>query len=195
MPSLHEVIDRRTPIRACRILLALVAAIVAGCDPGAAREPASVVASGTPALALEERAAIADTIARLLTSATDLSPGGDAAARMIALYPDTGAVISASGGYLIIGSDSVGASIRGFWDNVGQNMVDPEWRWGPMHIDVLAREAAVVTATYRVPHLTPTGRAHVVGGAWTAVFANRDGRWVIVQEHLSDVVGGMSLTP
>jgi hypothetical protein len=27
---------------------------------------------------------------------------------------------------------------------------------------------------------------HVIGGAWTAVFANRGGRWVIVQEHLSD---------
>jgi hypothetical protein len=28
---------------------------------------------------------------------------------------------------------------------------------------------------------------HVIGGAWTAVFQKRGGRWVIIQEHLSDV--------
>ena len=39
---------------------------------------------------------------------------------------------------------------------------------------------------YRVPHLTPMGQPHVIGGAWTAVFRLQDGRWVIVQEHLSD---------
>jgi ketosteroid isomerase-like protein len=48
-------------------------------------------------------------------------------------------------------------------------------------------DAAVVTTTYRVPHLTPAGAPHVLAGAWTAVFARRGGRWVIVQEHLSDV--------
>jgi ketosteroid isomerase-like protein len=56
-----------------------------------------------------------------------------------------------------------------------------------MHVDVLAQDAAVVTATYRVPHLTPRGMPHVIAGAWTAVFQRRAGRWVIVQEHLSDV--------
>ena len=56
-----------------------------------------------------------------------------------------------------------------------------------MHVDVLAPDAAVVTTTYRVPHLTPAGQPHVIAGAWTAVFQRRDGRWVIVQEHLSDM--------
>ena len=28
---------------------------------------------------------------------------------------------------------------------------------------------------------------HVIAGALTQVFARRDGRWVVVQEHLSDV--------
>jgi hypothetical protein len=28
---------------------------------------------------------------------------------------------------------------------------------------------------------------HVIGGAWTAVFQKRAGKWVIIQEHLSDV--------
>src|SRR5258705_4529710 len=42
---------------------------------------------------------------------------------------------------------------RTFWDNVGKNMRDPKWTWGDMHFDVLAPDAAVVTSTYRVPHL------------------------------------------
>ena len=55
-----------------------------------------------------------------------------------------------------------------------------------MHVDVLGPDAAVLTATYTIPHRTPRGDPHVVGGAWTAVFGRRGGRWAIVQEHLSD---------
>jgi hypothetical protein len=55
-----------------------------------------------------------------------------------------------------------------------------------MNVGVLAPDAAVMTSTYRVPHLTPMGTNHVIGGARTAVFQKRGGRWVIIQEHLSD---------
>jgi hypothetical protein len=33
-----------------------------------------------------------------------------------------------------------------------------------------------------------------VGGAWTALFVRRGGRWVIVQEHLSDIPGEIAPT-
>ena len=56
-----------------------------------------------------------------------------------------------------------------------------------MYVDVLGPDAAVLTATYSIPHHTPRGAPHVVGGAWTVVFARRGGRWEVVQEHLSDV--------
>jgi hypothetical protein len=56
-----------------------------------------------------------------------------------------------------------------------------------MHVEVLSRDAATLTTSYRVPHLTPKGEPHVIAGAWTAVFVRRGGRWVIIQEHLSDV--------
>jgi hypothetical protein len=52
---------------------------------------------------------------------------------------------------------------------------------------VLAPDAAVLTASYRIPHLTPMNMEHVIAGAWTAVFVNRGGKWVVIQEHLSDV--------
>lgn len=198
---------RRLP-RRIGVPLALLTALLAGaCADGGARDGRSEArvpaAAATPAAATlppAEREAIADSLAALLRAATDLARPGDPAERMLALYPDSGSanagrVLSASGGTVMRGRDSLARSIRGFWRDVGQNMVRPEWRWGEMYVDVLAPDAAVVTAAWRVPHLTPTGHAHVIGGAWTAVFANRDGRWAIVQEHLSDVVGGMSLTP
>ena len=142
-----------------------------------------------------ERAEIAATVERRLREATDLRAGGDVVARMLAIYPDSGRVVSATGGGYTTDRDSLQASVRGFWQNVGQNMRNPEWRWGPMHVDVLSRDAAVVTAAYRIPHLTPRGEPHLIGGAWTAVFARRGGKWVVVQEHLSDVEGEVSAVP
>ena len=143
--------------------------------------------SERPALNAAQRDAIADTIKRRIVEAYDLTKPGDAVARLMSLYPAAGPVISASGGQVTASKDTLQAAIRAFWDNVGRNMREPKWTWGAMHVDVLAPDAAVVTATYRVPHLTPAGQPHVIAGAWTAVFQRRDGRWVIVQEHLSDM--------
>jgi hypothetical protein len=134
-----------------------------------------------------QRAAIADTLQTMIRSAYDLKKPGDAVARLMSLYPASGPVVSASGGRVSTSRDTLAAGIRAFWNNVGRNMRDPDWQWGLMHVDVLAPGAAVVTTTYRVPHRTPMGMAHVIAGAWTAVFQRRAGRWVIVQEHLSDV--------
>jgi ketosteroid isomerase-like protein len=133
-----------------------------------------------------QRAAIADTLKSLITNAYDLSKPGDPVRRLMSLYPPSGPVISASGGQVSTSRDTLEMGIRAFWDNVGKNMRDPKWTWGPMRIDVLAPDAAVVTTTYTIPHLTPAGQPHVIAGAWTAVFQRKGGRWVIVQEHLSD---------
>lgn len=143
--------------------------------------------SDRSALSTAQRAAIADTLQTMIRSAYDLSRPGDAVARLMSLYPASGPVVSASGGRVSTSRDTLAAGIRAFWDNVGRNMRNPDWQWGAMHVDVLAPDAAVVTTTYRVPHHTPMGEPHVIAGAWTAVFQRRGGRWVIVQEHLSDV--------
>jgi ketosteroid isomerase-like protein len=156
--------------------MALAASLAMSC---ATAEPSRLTAA--------ERTAIADTLRTLIVNAYDLSKPGDAVARLMSLYPPSGTVVSASGGQVSTSRDSVEIGLRTFWDNVGKNMRDPKWTWGDMHFDVLAPDAAVVTSTYRVPHLTPRGEAHVFAGAWTAVFQRRGGRWVIVQEHLSDV--------
>jgi len=134
-----------------------------------------------------ERAAIADTLRTMIVSAYDITKPGDAVARMMSLYPRTGPVVSASGGRVSVSRDSLEAEIRAFWQYVGQNMRNPKWTWDEMHVDVLSRDAAVVTATYHVPHLTPRGEQHTIAGAMTEAFQRRDGRWVVVQEHLSDL--------
>jgi hypothetical protein len=176
----------RPSAAARRLALAalLLPLLAAACRPAAAGELPTE----------RERAAIAATVERRLREATDLR-SGDVVARMLSIYPDSGRVVSATGGQFSTTRDSLGASVRAFWQNVGRNMRNPEWRWGPMQVDVLSRDAAVVTAAYRIPHLTPRGEPHVLGGAWTAVFVRRGDRWVVVQEHLSDVTGEVSPTP
>ena len=158
------------------LFIGLSLSVLAACGP-----------SERPAMSAAQRDAIADTIRTLIVNAYDLARPGDAVARLMSLYPASGDVISASGGQVTASRDTLQAGIRAFWDNVGRNMREPKWTWGAMHVDVLAPDAAVVTTTYRVPHLTPRGEPHVIAGAWTAVFQRRGGRWVIVQEHLSDV--------
>ena len=147
----------------------------------------SATAAGSRPMAKAEKDAIADTLRGMIERAYDLTTPGDKVARLMSLYPASGPVVSASAGQVTTSRDSLQGGIRAFWDNVGRNMRDPKWTWGTMYVDVLAPGAAVVTTTYRVPHITPAGEPHVIAGAWTAVFQQRDGRWVIVHEHLSDV--------
>ena len=169
-PSLHAAIRRLS------VLSALAPALLLG----ACRE------SGDRPLPRAERAASADSIVRQVTRAYQLDTP-DAPARMMSLYPLSGSVVSAAGGRVTTSRDTLGANIRAFWENVGRNMREPRWVWESMRVDVLAPNAAVMTATYRVVHRTPAGEPHVIGGAWTAVFERRAGHWVIVHEHLSDV--------
>ncbi len=128
--------------------------------------------------------ALADTLTRLVQQAYDFSRPG-VVERMRSLYPDTGRVISASGGQLITSADSVRAGIRAFWDYVGKNMRSPRWEWDSVYVDRLGPDAAVLTGTWSIPHIAPNNQPHLIRGAWTAVFRRLGGRWKIVQEHLS----------
>ncbi|HZE09122.1 MAG TPA: nuclear transport factor 2 family protein [Gemmatimonadaceae bacterium] len=150
-------------------------AIAGACAPRSAADMSSA-----------EKKAIADTLKNLVVRTYDLSKP-DVVNRLMSLYPTEGRVISASGGVITTTRPQLQQAIQAFWTYVGQNMRQPRWEWTSMTVDVLAPDAAVMTSTYRVPHLTPMGMNHVIGGAWTAVFQKRNGKWVIIQEHLSDV--------
>lgn len=133
-----------------------------------------------------DRRSIEDSLTRQVKAAYDLSKP-NVEQRLLSLYPERGRVVSAAGGQVITSHDTLALGIKAFWDNVGSNMRQPKWIWDQMLFDVLSPSVAVMTATYHVPHLTPRNQPHTIGGAWTAVFQKRGGRWYIVQEHLSDL--------
>lgn len=157
----------------------MVAALLLACDRAGSR-PAS--GAGTPAA---DTAALGDTLRGLIVNAWDLTRA-DAVDRIMRLYPSNGPVVSASAGQITTSRDSLRAQIDRFYQWIGQNMRQPRWEWVQSHVEVLGPDAAVLSAVYRIPHETPEGRPHAIGGAWTMVFERRDGRWVIVHEHLSD---------
>jgi len=152
--------------------MASISAFVAACGgPDNSRTPGS-------------DAALTDTLKSLIAAAYDFSRPG-AVERMSALYPDTGQVISASGGQITTSPDSLRNGIRTFWDNVGHNMRNPHWQWDSVYAERLGPDAAVLTGTWSIPHIAPNNQPHVIRGAWTAVFRRLNGQWKIVQEHLS----------
>ena len=161
--------------------LLIMVSLLVGCAPGGGE------------LSPETRRAIASEIDARVRDAYDLSkPGSEE--RMIALYADTGRVVSASTGHAIASRDTVIQGIKLFWKYVGANMKQPKWIWTNTYVDVLAPNAAVFTGTYRVPHVTPRGDPHEIAGAMTLVFEKRGSKWGVVQEHLSDAPPAMSST-
>ena len=164
---------RRRSQKVLRLLIAVAALAGAGCSTTRDAELTEIA-----------KAAIADSLKKLVVEAYDLSKP-DPVASLMSLYPDD-SLVSASAGSVVRTRAQLEEQVRTFWTYVGSNMQKPKWVWTSMTIDVLSHDAATMTSTYQIPHTTPQGRAHLLGGAWTAVFARRGGRWVIVQEHLSD---------
>lgn len=148
----------------------------------------STQSATTRAPGAAERDAIAQHIEQRLKTAYDLTQP-DVVQRFLSLYPPGSQtpVISASGGRVTASRDTLEAGVRSFWEGVGQYMKEPTWEWGPMHVDVLSPDAAVLTTTYAVPHRTEENVRHVIGGAWTSLWRLIDGEWYIVREHLSDM--------
>ncbi len=175
-----------SPLGSVTLALLLSAA---GCKATEAPGAPTPSASGVSA---EGQRAIADTITRLIENAYDLTQP-EPVQRLMSLYPDSGAVISATDGRITASRDSIRGSIESFWESMGRNMQRPKWVWGERRIDVLSPTSAVITATYNNTHAAPSGEAHTIGGAWTAVFQKRRGRWVIIHEHLS--AGSQTMGP
>lgn len=146
----------------------------------------AVACGGTQTVSAAQRQAIIDSLTRQVKAAYDLSKP-NVEQRLLSLYPPSGRVVSAASGQVLTSRDTLAMGIKAFWENVGVNMRQPKWIWDQMIWDVLSPTAAVMTATYHIPHLTPRNMPHVIGGAWTAVWQKRGNRWYVIQEHLSDL--------
>lgn len=162
-------------------LAVLSLSVIVACAPAPRPGPAADLTD-------QERTAIADTIKQRLTSAYNLG-SSDVVKSFMSVYPkgSSAEVVSAAGGRVTASRDTLEAGIQSFWESIGSLMKDPRWEWGPMLVDVLSRDAAVLTTTYVIPHHTEEGAPHVIGGAWTSLWKRIDGEWVIVREHLSDM--------
>ncbi len=130
--------------------------------------------------------AIGDSIQAIVKGAYDLSKG-DVPTRMLSVYPDSGRVVSATAGRVTSTRALLETSVNAFWDGVGQYMIRPTWTWTNLEVEAIDRNTAMMTAQYTVPHWTDVGAPHVIGGAWTALWQRRGGRWVITHEQLSDM--------
>ncbi len=183
---------RRPPALAAPAPLALLGAgslallgagLLAGCR---AEEPRPADAA-TPNAGSDAAtaAALGDTLAALIAGAYDFSRP-EPVARLMALYAPQDPVVSAAAGRVTTSRAALQLQIQRFWERVGRNMRDPRFVLGPRQVTVLGPDAAVLTTTYAIPHRTPEDRPHTLRGAWTAVFQRQGGRWVVVQEHLSD---------
>jgi ketosteroid isomerase-like protein len=181
---MRHAFPRPTARAALAALSALaVAAFAAACRPERAE---TAPADGRTPDAATRAAALADTLGGLVSDAYDFSRP-DPVGRLMALYAPADPVVSAAAGRVTTSRAALQLQIQRFWERVGRNMQDPRFLLGTPHVTVLGPDAAVLTATYAIPHRTPEDRPHTLAGAWTAVFQRREGRWVIVQEHLSDV--------
>src|ERR1044072_1702310 len=89
--------------RAIRIAIAALPLSV-GALGGCATPRAEAISAG-------ERAAISDTLQRMIVAAYDTTKPGDPVARMLSLYPPTGGVVSASGVRVSVSRDSLEAGI------------------------------------------------------------------------------------
>ena len=132
-----------------------------------------------------QKTEIEDAIRKVVIDTYDLQKPG-VVDRLMALYPDSGPVYSTASGHVSRTRGELQGQIETFWRYVGSNMRDPKWEWTSMYVDVISPQAAALTASYRIPHLTPQNRPHEIAGAWTAVFVKRGARWFVIQEHLSD---------
>src|SRR5215210_3388814 len=88
---------------------------VTGCKATEAPGAPAVPISG---VGLDAQRAIADTITRAIENAYDLTKP-DAVQRLMALYPDSGPVISAADGRITTSRDSIQAAVESFWDAMG----------------------------------------------------------------------------
>lgn len=189
--SFRTIPDRRAwlkPPPGVRVPAASTISVVARLAPGVARAIAlGAVLWGcrSPGVSPSDRdAAVREIRAEVLEAYDFTRP--NVPANLMSLYAPTGRLVSATAGRVTTSRDSIRAGIQAFWDNVGRNMRDPRVQWTAMYFNVVSPTAAVMTATYRIPHIQPNGGRHLIAGAWTALWERRGGKWYVVQEHLSD---------
>jgi ketosteroid isomerase-like protein len=127
-----------------------------------------------------ERTRIEDSVRVFLTRYIAAYESRDLRAVM-ALYPPGGPVSSANDGRITTSRDSIESGIGRFL----QGMREIAFTTDPPIVTALDSRTAVITLVFHGSGTRNDGRAFSTTGSWTAVLAERDGRFTIIQEQES----------
>ena len=137
---------------------------------------------GKPPLDEMQRTALADSIEQWVAGpylAVFQNPNADT---ILAFYGGGADVAVAENGMVHPSYDSIVATTRAFWGRPG---LTAHFTLGGAHVNVLSREAAVVTAMLTGGVRDSAGVETPMSAAWTAVLQRAGSGWKIVAEHAS----------
>ena len=149
---------------------------------GAAVIALAACSMGKPPLDEMQRTALADSIEQWVAGpylAVYQHPNVDS---ILAFYASGAELASAENGMVFPSYDSIVATTRAFWGRPG---LTAHFTLGGAHVNVLSREAAVITAMLTGGVRDSAGVETPMSAAWTAVLQRAGSGWKIVAEHAS----------
>jgi hypothetical protein len=142
--------------------------------------------SQTRGMTAAEKAAVEDTVWKLNVYSMQAQSRRDLKALM-QLIPDTGA-LAITDGSMVTDMDSLEAGIKQFWGLPFLSGLKVSWE--KKRIDVLSPDAAVLTTEGSTVVDSAGKKQFTMRHLWTGLWQNRDGRWVVVQQHASTIPEG-----
>jgi len=149
---------------------------------GAAAIALAACGTAKPPLDEMQRTALADSIEQWVAGpylAAHQSPNVDT---ILALYASGADLAVAANGTIYPSYDSIITAARAFWGRPG---VTARFTLGGARLNVLSRDAAVVTAMLTGAVRDSAGVETPMSVAWTAVLQRAGSGWKIVAEHTS----------
>lgn len=148
----------------------IVMALAVGCS--APEGAPSAVGSG--AMTSEERAAIAQTVSARFDEVAEATNTLDFS-RLLSLYQASDELTYVAAGRI----NRTHAVMAGLIESQFRGVAAADLGWTEVHVDVLARDVAIVTAGYEFAAMLETGAATGSAGTFTCVYVLRDGVWEI----------------
>ena len=140
-----------------RGIIAALAALVLACQPAALTDA--------------DRAAIEDEITQLYAEQAEMIGSVDMEG-WLAQFDASEEFVLATGGTLV-GYAAVDSIIRGEWPNITES----NFAWGDLHIRVLSRDLAVVSAPFVWSGVVAGEEVVEDDATWTVVLGKKDGAW------------------
>jgi hypothetical protein len=131
-------------------------------------------ATGETEMAAEERAAIAQTVSARFDEIAEATNTLDFG-RLLSLYQVSDELTYVAAGRI----NRTHATMAGLIDSQFRGLAVADLRWIEKHVDVLARDVAVVTSVYEFEATLESGGTTGSAGTFTCVYVLRDGVWEI----------------